>query len=59
MALAQLLARRRAEREEAVVDALAADLLARADRAFAVLNHIAQHGHDDGSEPCVSPDPPP
>jgi len=44
VALADTLARRRAE------------LLARANRAYAVLSHIAQHGHDDGSEPCVSPE---
>ncbi len=36
------------------LEALAADLQARADRAFAVLSHVARHGHDDGmDEPCV------
>ncbi|MBB4264796.1 hypothetical protein [Roseospira visakhapatnamensis] len=59
MPLAERLARRRAERDREETEALAAELKARADRAFAVLTHIATHGHDDGSEPCVSPDPAP
>lgn len=44
----------RARREQQDRDALAAELQRRADRAFAVLSHIAEHGHDGGTdEPFV------
>jgi len=58
MALADMLARRRAEREHQDRDALAAELLARADHVYAVMAHIATHGHDGGTdEPCVEWEP--
>jgi len=35
-------------------DALAAELQRRADHVYAVMAHIATHGHDDGADsPCV------
>ncbi|MBB4287509.1 hypothetical protein [Roseospira goensis] len=59
MALADMLARRRAERERDDTDALAADLKARADHVYAIMAYIATHGHDDGTdEPCVEWEPP-